>query len=89
MSEDAKDIKAARTVSGRVVSNKMDKTVTVLIERKVKHPLYGKFIRRSTKVHAHDENNVCNEGDTVIVEQCRPISKTKTWRLLRVLEKAS
>jgi small subunit ribosomal protein S17 len=86
MSEDAKDIKAARTVSGRVVSNKMDKTVTVLIERKVKHPLYGKFIRRSTKVHAHDENNVCNEGDTVIVEQCRPISKSKSWRLVKVVE---
>jgi len=86
MSEDAKDIKAARTVSGRVVSNKMDKTVTVLIERKVKHPLYGKFIRRSTKVHAHDENNVCNEGDTVIVEQCRPISKSKSWRLVKIVE---
>ena len=86
MSEDAKDVKAARTVSGRVVSNKMDKTVTVLIERKVKHPLYGKFIRRSTKVHAHDENNVCNEGDTVIVEQCRPISKSKSWRLVKVVE---
>jgi small subunit ribosomal protein S17 len=64
----------------------MDKTVTVLIERKVKHPLYGKFIRRSTKVHAHDENNVCNEGDTVIVEQCRPISKSKSWRLVKVVE---
>lgn len=86
MSEDAKDVKAARTIAGRVVSNKMDKTITVLIERKVKHPLYGKFIRRSTKVHAHDENNVCNEGDNVIVEQCRPISKSKSWRLVKVVE---
>jgi len=85
MSENANVEKVSRTVSGRVVSNKMDKTITVLIERKVKHPLYGKFIRRSTKVHAHDEDNVCNEGDTVIVEQCRPISKSKTWKLVKVV----
>jgi small subunit ribosomal protein S17 len=77
--------KESRTVSGRVVSNKMDKTITVMLERKVKHPLYGKFIRRSTKVHAHDEANECNEGDMVIVEQCRPISKSKTWRLVKVV----
>jgi small subunit ribosomal protein S17 len=77
--------KESRTVSGRVVSNKMDKTITVLLERKVKHPLYGKFIRRSTKVHAHDEANECNEGDMVVVEQCRPVSKSKTWRLVRVV----
>lgn len=88
MSGDTATEKAARTVTGRVVSNKMDKSITVLIERKVKHPLYGKFIRRSTKVHAHDENNECSEGDTVIVEQCRPISKSKTWRLVRVVEQA-
>lgn len=79
----AKEIK--RTVTGRVVSNKMDKSITILLERKVKHPLYGKFIRRSTKVHAHDENNECNEGDMVIIEQCRPVSKSKNWRLVKVV----
>jgi small subunit ribosomal protein S17 len=73
---------------GRVVSDKMDKTITVLIERQVQHPIYGKFIRRSTKVHAHDENNECRAGDMVVVEQCRPLSKTKTWRLVRVVERA-
>jgi len=78
-----------RTLTGRVVSDKMDKTITVLIERQVKHPLYGKFIKRSTKVHAHDESNECNAGDTVTVEQCRPLSKSKTWRLVKVVEKAS
>jgi len=85
MSEAAQVEKIARTISGRVVSNKMDKTITVLVERKVKHPIYGKFIRRSTKVHAHDENNVCNEGDTVVIEQCRPISKSKSWNLVKVV----
>jgi small subunit ribosomal protein S17 len=78
-----------RTLQGRVVSNKMDKTITVLVERQVQHPIYGKFIRRSTKVHAHDENNECQAGDTVIVEQCRPLSKTKTWRLVKVVERAA
>jgi len=77
-----------RTLQGRVVSDKMDKTITVLIERQVQHPIYGKFIRRSTKVHAHDENNECRAGDMVVVEQCRPLSKTKTWRLVRVVERA-
>ena len=77
-----------RALTGRVVSNAMDKTVTVLDERRVKHPLYGKFIRRSTKVHAHDEANECNQGDVVTVEQCRPLSKTKTWRLVKVVERA-
>ena len=77
-----------RALTGRVVSNAMDKTVTVLVERRVKHPLYGKFIRRSTKVHAHDEANECNQGDVVTVEQCRPLSKTKTWRLVKVVERA-
>jgi len=86
MSEAATQEKATRTVSGRVVSNKMDKSITVLIERKVKHPIYGKFIRRSTKIHAHDETNVCNEGDTVLIEQCRPISKTKCWKLVKVVD---
>lgn len=77
-----------RVLQGRVVSDKMDKTVTVLVERRVKHPIYGKFIRRSTKVHAHDETNECGVGDLVQVEQCRPLSKTKTWRLVKVVEKA-
>ncbi|MES9902927.1 MAG: 30S ribosomal protein S17 [Sedimenticola sp.] len=78
-----------RTLQGRVVSDKMDKTVTIMVERQVKHPLYGKYIRRSTKVHAHDESNECGMGDMVIVEQCRPLSKSKTWRLVKVVEKAS
>jgi small subunit ribosomal protein S17 len=77
-----------RTLSGRVVSNAMEQTITVLVERRVKHPLYGKFLRRSMKLHAHDEQNECNTGDLVQVEQCRPLSKTKCWRLVEVLEKA-
>ena len=77
-----------RTVSGRVVSNAMDKTITVLVERRVKHPLYGKFMRRSMKLHAHDETNECNAGDLVRVVQCRPLSKTKCWQLVEVVEKA-
>jgi small subunit ribosomal protein S17 len=76
-----------RTVQGRVVSNKMDKTITVKVERTVKHPIYGKFIKRSTKLHAHDEANVCNEGDLVSITECRPLSKSKTWMLVDVLEK--
>ncbi|MCG8098631.1 MAG: 30S ribosomal protein S17 [Candidatus Thiodiazotropha taylori] len=67
----------------------MDKTITVTVERRVKHPVYGKFMKRSTKVHAHDEANECHSGDTVMVEQCRPLSKSKTWRLVKVLERAS
>ena len=77
-----------RVLQGRVISDKMDKTVTVLVERRVKHPLYGKFIRRSTKVHAHDEANECGMGDVVMVEQCRPLSKNKSWRLVKIVEKA-
>jgi small subunit ribosomal protein S17 len=77
-----------RTLQGRVVSDKMEKGVTVLVERRVKHPLYGKFVRKSTKVHAHDENNECRVGDVVMVEQCRPISKTKTWRFVKLIERA-
>ena len=76
-----------RTIQGVVVSDKMDKTITVMMERKVRHPVYGKFVKRSTKVHAHDEENVCKEGDTVIVEQCKPISKSKTWRLVKVVSR--
>ncbi len=79
----------ARTATGRVVSNKMDKTITVLLERRVKHPVYGKYITRSSKIHAHDENNECGIGDTVVVEETRPISKSKSWKLLRVEESAS
>ncbi|AIF97561.1 MAG TPA: 30S ribosomal protein S17 [Alteromonas australica] len=77
-----------RTVQGRVVSNKMDKTITVVVERFVKHPIYGKFIKRSTKLHAHDESNVCNKGDVVTIRECRPLSKSKTWTLVDVVEKA-
>jgi len=77
-----------RTKQGRVVSNKADKTITVLLERQVKHPLYGKYIKRSTKVHVHDEQNECRTGDTVSVEQCRPLSKSKAWRLYKVIERA-
>lgn len=77
-----------RTLTGKVISDKMDKTITVKIERQVKHPLYGKFIKRSTKVHAHDESNVCNMGDTVTVVECRPLSKSKSWQLVEVVEKA-
>ncbi len=80
--------KTARTATGRVVSNKMDKTVTVLIERRVKHPVYGKYITRSSKIHAHDENNECGMGDVVTVQETRPISKLKSWKLLRVEESA-
>ena len=77
-----------RTVQGRVVSNKMDKTITVAVERKVKHPIYGKFIKRTTKLHAHDEANVCNEGDFVSITECRPLSKSKNWMLVDVITKA-
>ncbi|MGR6980066.1 30S ribosomal protein S17 [Testudinibacter sp. P27/CKL/0425] len=77
-----------RTVQGRVISDKMDKSFTVAIERMVKHPLYGKFIRRTTKLHVHDETNEANVGDLVEIRECRPISKTKSWTLVRVVEKA-
>ncbi|PKO93324.1 MAG: 30S ribosomal protein S17 [Betaproteobacteria bacterium HGW-Betaproteobacteria-1] len=80
--------KVVRTLSGRVVSDKMDKTVTVLVERKVKHPLIGKVVRRSNKFHAHDENNECKEGDLVVIEESRPLSKSKTWKVSKVVEKA-
>jgi small subunit ribosomal protein S17 len=80
--------KSARTLTGRVSSDKMDKTITVVIERLVRHPLYGKYLRRSTKLHAHDESNECRTGDLVMIEQCRPLAKTKAWRLVKVLEQA-
>jgi small subunit ribosomal protein S17 len=81
--------KRTRVVTGTVVSNKMDKTITVLLERRVKHPVYGKYITRSSKIHAHDESNQCNIGDTVTVTETRPISKTKTWKLLEVVNSAA
>jgi len=81
--------KVRRAVVGRVVSDKMDKTVTVLVERRVKHPLYDKIITRSAKYHAHVENGVAAQGDLVEIEECRPISRTKTWRVTQVLEKAN
>jgi small subunit ribosomal protein S17 len=81
--------KQLRTVEGRVVSNKMNKTVTVLVERQVKHALYGKYLRRSTKLHAHDEENTCNEGDLVRVSECRPLSKTKNWQVVEIITRAA
>jgi len=78
----------ARSLEGRVVSSKMNKTITVLIERRVRHPLYGKIVTRRTKLHAHDEANECKEGDLVKIEECRPLSRTKSWRLVKVLERA-
>jgi len=81
--------KVTRKVIGRVISDKMDKTITVLVERQVRHPLYQKYMRRSTKYHAHDEENSCHEGDVVAIEQCRPLAKTKSWRLSEILEKAT
>ena len=80
--------KNVRTATGLVVSNKMDKTISVAIERKVKHPMYGKYIKRTTKVLAHDEQNDCNEGDTVSIGECRPLSKNKAWRLVEVVKRA-
>ena len=77
-----------RTQQGRVVSDKMDKSIVVSIERMVKHPIYGKFVKRTTKVHAHDENNECGLGDKVEIAECRPLSKTKSWTLVKVVEKA-
>ena len=79
--------KVVRSLTGRVVSNKMDKTVTVLVERKVKHPLIGKVVVKSNKFHAHDETNQCGIGDTVRIMETRPLSKTKRWRLVEVVEK--
>ena len=83
----AEENKKIRTVSGRVVSNKMDKSITVLAERRVKHAVYGKFMTKSTKFHAHDENNDCEIGDVVTIRECRPISKTKSWTLVEVVER--
>ena len=77
-----------RAVRGSVISARMDKSITVLVVRQFKHPLYKKYIRRSTRLHAHDESNDCREGDVVLIEECRPVSKMKSWRLIRVLERS-
>lgn len=82
------ETRTRRTLTGRVVSDKMAKTVTVLVERRVKHPLYGKVITRSKKYHAHDENNEYHPGDLVLIEECRPLSRTKAWRVTKLLAKA-
>ena len=87
MSEDIK--KSKRTVIGRVVSDKMDKTVSVAVERLIKHPMYGKYIRRTTKVLAHDANNECKTGDRVAISECRPMSKSKSWAVVNVVERAA
>ena len=78
-----------RIVTGHVVSNKADKTITVMVERRVQHPIYGKFVRRSTKLHAHDENNECQQGDLVTIRESRPFSKQKTWTLVNIVERAA
>lgn len=85
MTEQTTEQATIRTLTGRVVSNKMNKTITVLVERKVKHAMYGKYIKRSTKLHAHDEEQLCKEGDIVEISQCRPLSKTKSWRLHKIV----
>ena len=77
-----------RTLQAKVISAKMDKSIVVAIERKVKHPLYGKFMKRTTKLHAHDETNQCSEGDVVLISECRPLSKTKSWTLVEIVSKA-
>ncbi|MBP2281602.1 small subunit ribosomal protein S17 [Psychrobacter sp. PL15] len=87
MSDNNQATANASVLTGRVVSDKMDKSITVLIERLVRHPLYGKQLRRSTKIKAHDENNVCQQGDLVQIKETRPISKTKSWTLVNVVEK--
>jgi small subunit ribosomal protein S17 len=81
--------KLVRTLTGKVISNKMDKSIVVLIERRVKHPVYGKYVSKSSKLKAHDEENVCNIGDTVTIAESRPLSKTKSWALVKVEEQAA
>ena len=80
--------KSVRTLTGRVVSDKMDKTITVLVERRVKHPMYGKYLTRSSKVHAHDEKNECRSGDLVTICESRPLSRSKSWTLVRIDERS-
>ncbi len=91
MTEKAESVPAGvviRSLTGEVVSDRMDKTITVLVHRREKHPLYKKYVRRSSKLHAHDENNECRIGDTVAIVQCRPLSKNKAWRLHSIVERA-
>jgi len=88
MSTEKTDKKAARQLTGKVVSNKMQKSITVAVERYVPHPVYGKYQRRSTQYLAHDENNECREGDTVAIEECRPLSRHKSWRLVKIVQRA-
>ena len=88
MSEVKRD-KVIRTETGRVISDKMDQTITVLVERKVKHPIYKKYVKKSTKLKAHDAENKCAEGDVVRIQESRPRSKTKTWELLEIVEKTN
>ena len=87
MSEEIK--KGKRTIVGRVVSDKMDKTVSVAVERLIKHPVYGKYIRRTTKVMAHDASNECKPGDRVSISECKPVSKNKSWEVVNVVERAA
>jgi small subunit ribosomal protein S17 len=87
VSENSED-KKVRTVTGKVTSSKMDKTISVSVERLVKHPLYGKYMRRTTRYMAHDADNTCNEGDKVMISECRPFSKNKSWRLVEIVERA-
>lgn len=88
MNTETQQAKTKRQIQGNVVSSSSDKTITVMVERKVMHPLYKKYIRRSTKLHVHDENNDCNTGDKVRIEACRPMSKTKCWRLVEIVSRA-
>ena len=85
----SEETKVQRTIVGRVVSDKMDKTVSVAIDRLIKHPVYGKFIRRTTKILAHDANNECKPGDRVAISECKPISKNKSWAVVEVVERAA
>ncbi len=89
MSKELKQEKSRRTIVGRVVSARMDKSVSVAIERQIKHPTYGKYIRRTSKVMAHDEKNECKAGDRVAISECRPISKNKSWQVVNVIERAA
>jgi len=88
MTEAATVKQAGRTITGRVVSDKMNKTVTVLIERSVRHPMYGKYLVKSSKIKAHDENNECKVGDVVVIQETRPLSKTKSWKLVKIEARA-
>jgi small subunit ribosomal protein S17 len=84
-----KEATTKRTLQGVVTSCAGDKSATIKIERRIRHPIYGKFIKRSTKIHLHDEENECNKGDTILIEECRPMSRTKSWKLVKIVEKAA